>query len=266
MLIDRARHLGWNRPQPHQAIRALLRAHPLSAASLPSAAPSSDNSALCCDLDQGQLGSCTANGWAQALYMELMREGQAAFIPSRLANYWWNRNRDGNAAEDVGASVGGAFEVGADLGIPEEAAWPYEVARVADCPTPDVYRNAYDRKGLVRTNYFPLDCTADIMIETIERVLTSGRGIAFGCQVSEAFCSTLPSGIVQAPGPDDMIAGGHCMVVVGHNRDEQWFLVKNSWGEWGEPGQPPGCFRMAYSYMELASDLWFVSLSTGGLR
>ena len=97
-------------------------------------------------------------------------------------------------------------------------------------------------------------------------MLTSGRGVAFGVRVSEVFCATLPSGIVQAPGIYDRIAGGHALTAVGYNRAERWVLVRNSWGPWGEPGLPPGCFRMAYSYFATADDCWFVALSTGGLR
>jgi hypothetical protein len=258
--------LGWTSPLDDQVIRALSKAHPLSSIKLPLAAPTSDNSALCCDLDQGQLGSCTANGAAQVLYMEMAREGLPAFIPSRLAGYYWNRNNDGNATEDTGATVGGAFEVMADMGVPEEAVWPYDVSRFAVAPTPDVDRNAFDRKGSVNVNYIPVRLYGDDLIAMLERVLTSGRGVAFGVTVSEEFCGSWPSGIIQPLGPNDAVAGGHCMSLAGHNHAEQWFLVKNSWGaEWSEPGQPAGCCRFSYAAIKQGSDFWFCSLSTGGV-
>jgi C1A family cysteine protease len=263
--VTTARALGWSPPSLEQQIRHLCKAHPLSSVKLPAAAPTSDNSALCCDLDQGQLGSCTANGAAQVLYMELVREGLPAFIASRLAVYYWNRNRDGNALEDTGASVGGSFEVVSDMGVPEEAVWPYDVARFAVAPTPDVDRNAYDRKGSVDVNYIPVRLYGDELIATLERVLTSGRGVAFGITVSEKFCGTWPDGIIQPLKPSDTPAGGHCMSLIGHNHAEQWFLVKNSWAPtWSEPGQPPGCCRFSYDAIKQGSDFWFVSLSTGG--
>lgn len=265
MLIDRAKHVGWRSPQPHQVVSALLRAHPLSAIQLPDAAQRSDNSALCIDLDQGGQGSCTANAWAQTLAMEMRREGREVFTPARRANYWWNRNRDGNAAEDTGATVGGAFEVGAIMGVPSEIVCPYDDKVFAARPSPDVDRDAYDRRGNLRVNYFPIIEAGAAFLDTIERVLTSGRGVAFGVSVSEAFCSTLPSGIVQAPTAADKIAGGHALTAVGHDREAGYFLIKNSWGAWGEPGQPLGCFRMSYDYMATAGDCWFVALSTGGL-
>ena len=38
--------------------------------------------------------------------------------------------------------------------------------------------------------------------------------------------------------------GGHAVLLVGYNDDEQYFIVKNSWGTWwGEDGY----FRIAYS-------------------
>jgi hypothetical protein len=266
MLVDHANHVGWTPPTEKQKIRALLRAHPFEAAKLPAAKPTSDNSALCCTLDQLDLGACTANAWAQVLYMELRRENLGAFVPSRLANYFFNRHHDGNDLVDSGASIGGAFEVGADMGVAEEAVWPYLTERFRMRPPPDVDRNGYDRKGKVNTHYFPIHASGDNLIETIERVLTSRRGVAYGRLVTAAFCSTLPSGVIQPPVPDDVIAGGHAETIVGHNRAERWFLIKGSWGaDFHEPGYPPGCYRLAYETVADGSDFWFCNLSTGGL-
>lgn len=257
---------GWSPPSLEQQVRALCKAHPLSSVKLPLAAPTSDNSALCCDLDQKSIGSCTANGAAQVLYMELVREGLPAFIAARLAIYFWNRNRDGNASQDTGASVGGSFEVVSDMGVPEEAVWPYDVERFAVAPTPDVDRNAFDRKGSVDVNYIPVRLEGDTLIAMLERVLTSGRGVAFGITVSEEFCSTWPTGIIKPLGPLDTAAGGHCMSIIGHSHAEKWFLVKNSWGPtWSEPGQPAGCCRFSYDAIKQGSDFWFCSISTGGV-
>lgn len=267
MLVDRARHLGWQKPADKQTIRALCRALPIAAIDLPAAAPSSDNSALCCDLDQGPLGSCTANAWSQVVYMEMLREGHESFIPSRLANYYYNRYRDGSASEDVGDTVGGAFEVGADMGVAAEVVWPYDVSRFAQRPPAEVDRDAFDRRGKVRTNYFPILGSNAAIIDQIERVLTSGRGVAFGRPVTMAFCSKLPSGIVQPPTADDMLAGGHAETIVGHDRAAGYFLIKGSWGrDFHEPGYPPGCYRIAYETVLGGSDFWFVALdATGGL-
>ena len=41
--------------------------------------------------------------------------------------------------------------------------------------------------------------------------------------------------------------GGHAVLLVGYNDDEQYFIVKNSWsGKWGEDGY----FKIAYSEMD----------------
>jgi hypothetical protein len=259
---------GWRKPTQEQVIRALLKAHPLKAIQLPSAASSSDNSELCCSLDQGSLGSCQTNTVAQTFFMEQTREGVfQPFIASRLAGYFWNRNRDGNADEDVGATIGGSYEVFADMGVPAESAWPYLIENFAVRPYPSVDRDAFDRKGTVGINYFPIHEFGDSLISTMEQVLSSGRGVSFGVAVSESFCSTPPTGIIQPPTSKDVIAGGHALTVVGHNRAQGWGLVKNSWSDaWGEKGLPPGCCRMSYSYLAMASDCWFCGLSTGGLR
>lgn len=267
MLVDRARHLGWQKPteERHGKNVERCKAKRFAAIELPEAAPSSNNSALCCDLDQGPLGSCTANAWAQVLYMEMVRAGLEAFIPSRLANYYWNRYRDGNVGSDTGASVGGAFEVGADMGVPSEIVWPYLVERFAHRPSPDTDQDAFDRKGKMRVNYFPIMGTDDAIIDMIERVLTSGRGVAFGRPVTEAFCSTLPSGIIQPPSSRDILAGGHAESLVDHDRSAGYFLVEGSWGrDFHEPGFQPGSYRLSYETVLGGSDFWFCGLSTGG--
>ena len=154
------------------------------------------------------------------------------------------------------------------MGVPSEIVCPYDDKVFAYRPGPEVDRDAFDRRGELRVNYFPIIDVDAALINAIERVLTSGRGVAFGISVSEAFCATLPSGIVKAPGQNDKIAGGHCLTIVGHNRAERWFLVKNSWSAaWSEPGQPNGCCRFSYDYVaNLASDCWFCGLATGGAR
>ena len=49
--------------------------------------------------------------------------------------------------------------------------------------------------------------------------------------------------------------GGHAVLLVGYNDDEEYFMVKNSWGpDWGEDGY----FRIAYS--EMRSRVFFGGL------
>jgi C1A family cysteine protease len=52
--------------------------------------------------------------------------------------------------------------------------------------------------------------------------------------------------------------GGHCVLIVGYNTDDRYYIVRNSWGpEWGDQGY----FYMPFPYVEradLSSDFWMI--------
>ena len=256
MVVDRAKFLGWSKPTDRQTIRALYRAHPLHAISLPSAAPAANNSALTCRLDQLDRGTCHAQTVAQTIYMEQLREGKPPFVPSAMAIAYWTRNLDGNADVDSGACIGSSYFIAAEMGIPSEATWPYLSSRFVWRPAPYAYRDAFDRRGQVSVNYFPIVVNrADV----IERVLTSGRGVSFGVQVSEAFCAMLPNDVVQAPEPGERIAGGHALAEGGQVGRHAVHPLKQLCGKFhdriqaralraSEPCRPGGINAAARSY------------------
>ena len=53
--------------------------------------------------DQGQLGSCTANGIAAAIEFDRRKLGQKTFTPSRLFIYYNERVIEGTVNQDAGA-------------------------------------------------------------------------------------------------------------------------------------------------------------------
>jgi len=60
------------------------------------------------------------------------------------------------------------------------------------------------------------------------------------------------------PESDEKVMGGHAVLCIGYDDDEQMFIVRNSWGEsWGLGGY----FKMPYAFLtdpDLASDFWIV--------
>ena len=273
------RYTGWVRPTLEQQVRALRRANPEAGDSVLAsivAAPTSDNSAITCNLDQGQLGSCQSNGPAQAFFMAMVVAiangliAVEAFILARLWLYFEIRYIEGNVNDDAGGNIGDAFTMLAAKGVPPESAYPYVIAKFKDMPGPGVDRLAYDSKGAVGIQYHPISSIGTALISDVEKACTAKMGVVFGCSVSEEFCSTMPSRTVQAPTSQADVAGGHCMTVVGHDHAGKRFLVKNSWGsDWHDPAAPDGCFWMAYSYFTDpnfgASDVWIVSAVPTGV-
>jgi hypothetical protein len=272
MTMER-KHLGWHKPTLEQQVRALRGSHPEAGDSILAgitAAPSSDLSAQTCDLDQGQLGSCTANGIAQGVFVAEMVAGLPAAVLARLWLYFSERALEGTISQDAGANIGDGYRILAGKGIPPESAYPYDISKFTRDPGPAVDRLAFDSKGALGVNYHPISSTGATLISDVEKALTAKMAVTFGCSVSEEFCSTIPSGTVQAPKSQADVAGGHCMCVCGHDHAGKRFLVKNSWGrDWHDPSAPAGCFWFAYSWFTDpnfgASDCWCVLVVPKGI-
>ena len=84
--------------------------------------------------DQGQLGSCTANGIAAAIEFDQRKQGNKEFVPSRLFIYYNERVIEGTVSQDSGAQIRDGVKVVAKLGAPPETDWPYNIAKFAQKP------------------------------------------------------------------------------------------------------------------------------------
>jgi hypothetical protein len=274
------RAIGWTPPTPRQTMRALYRAHPearcsvlfgikaLYYAAIPRASLPSPV------LNQGLLGSCTANAWTLALYVAMVKQGIPAFIAARLAIYYGERAMEGTIDQDSGAAIADGAAFLASYGIPKESDWPYDVSHFTVAPGPQVAHDAFDGHGQVGLNYHPISSTGDQLIEDIGAAVTAGMVPVFGCLVTEAFCSSQPSGTIHAPSDGDAIAGGHAEGIVIFDRANERVGVQNSWGgegEWGDPDPelPTGCWWMGFDYLTHprfgASDIWIISSLPAGV-
>jgi C1A family cysteine protease len=60
------------------------------------------------------------------------------------------------------------------------------------------------------------------------------------------------------PSPKETVVGGHAVMAVGYDDSQNWFIVRNSWGEgWGLKGY----FTLPYAYLleqNLANDFWTI--------
>jgi hypothetical protein len=202
--------------------------------------------------------------------MALVKAGLAPFVLARLALYYNERGLEGTTDRDVGANIGDGFRILALKGVADESVWPYDIEKFAVNPGPSYDVPAFDSRSTLGVCYHPISSFGSQLIHDVECALTLGMGVVFGCTVSEKFCSTMPSGTVEAPGPTDVIAGGHCLCVVGFDHDKQRLTIKNSWSDlWRDPAAPPGCCFMSYRYFldpeYGASDIWVVSTIPKGL-
>lgn len=242
---------GWIRDIPDQR-DYLFAAAPVTLAALPAKIDLRSN---CPPVyDQGQLGSCTANGIAAAVQFDRMKQKQLPdFIPSRLFVYYNERVIEHTVSSDSGAMIRDGIKSVAQQGVCPETEWPYDIAKFTNPPSAGCYKDALKYKvvqyqRLVQNTNQMKGCVA------------SGYPFVFGFTVYESFESpqVAKSGVVPMPGPTEKVLGGHCMCVVGYDDSQQRFIVRNSWAAtWGMQGY---C-TMPYAYLtdsNLASDFWTI--------
>ncbi len=208
--------------------------------------------------NQGQLGSCTANGIAAAIEFDQRKQGNKEFTPSRLFIYYNERVMEGTVNQDAGAQVRDGIKSVATLGAPPETDWPYDVSEFAKKPPAAAYTDA--TQDLV-TAYARV---AQVLTQ-MQGCLAEGYPFVFGFTVYDSFESdtVAQTGIVPIPASGESVLGGHCVVAVGYDDTKRMFIIRNSWGnDWGLNGY---CM-MPYEYLirsTLASDFWTIRSVSG---
>jgi C1A family cysteine protease len=208
--------------------------------------------------DQGQLGSCTANGIAGAIEFDQRKQGTKEFTPSRLFIYYNERVIEGTVNQDSGAQVRDGIKSVATIGAPPERDWPYDTKQFAQKPPAAAYSDA--KQDLV-SSYARVAQN----VTQMQGCLAEGYPFVLGFTVYESFESedVAESGIVPMPVSGEAVVGGHCVAAVGYDDSKRDFIVRNSWGTgWGMNGY---CM-MPYEYLlspQLASDFWTIRTVTG---
>lgn len=213
-------------------------------------------------VDQGAIGSCTANALAGLLgYLEVRQladglnqepfELAKVYTPfSRLFIYYNERALEGDPGEDGGAELRDGIKTMAKLGACSEETWPYGQTFLFEKPAVYAYTEALSHRITGYTRLQSLD--------HVRGVVSTGFPVAFGftCYESLEEPEVAATGILPMPGPDESPIGGHAVVAVGYDDDTERLLVRNSWGTgWGIQGY----FWMPYDYFKmLASDFWWI--------
>ena len=204
--------------------------------------------------DQGQLGSCTGNGWAGAVEFLLKKQGLQDFTPSRLFIYYNEREIENDVSTDAGASISDGAHVVSTQGCPHEALWPYIIDNFAEPPPAAAYQD-----GLLHLALQVQQVSQDLT--SMKEVLASGLPIVIGFTVFPSFetATVTRTGTVPLPGHHERSVGGHCVVLVGYDDSQSRFIIRNSWGpSWGAQGYG----TMPYAYLtnaRLSSDFWMAT-------
>ena len=203
-------------------------------------------------LDQGELGSCTANAIANAFRFDEMKQRTAGpMAPSRLFIYYNERAMEGTIQSDAGAQIRDGIKSVVKLGVCPETDWPYDIAKFARKPPAKAYQDALKHQALSYQRVVQ-------SLSQMKGCLAAGYPFVFGFSVYESFESqaVARSGKVPMPGAKEKNLGGHAVLAVGYDDASQNVIVMNSWSAtWGDKG----CFYLPYAYINdgnLARDFW----------
>lgn len=238
---------GWNRSLPD--MRDFYYSSPMTLTASP---PLVDLRPGCPAVyDQDSLGSCTAQAIAGLVEYLKKKQAKEVFTPSRLFIYYNERLIEGTVREDAGATIRSGLKVVSQLGSPHESLWWYNIDKFAVKPSRKVYVDGLNHQVLHYTR------VSNTNLYDMRACLASGFPIVGGFAVYSSFESSAVAntGIVPMPTKSESLLGGHAILIVGYDDVKQRFIVRNSWGNWGDKGY---CY-MPYIYLtntQLADDFW----------
>ena len=183
--------------------------------------------------NQGHLNSCTANAAVGALEYHYRRYRDMPVDLSRLFVYYNTRRLNGTLQQDMGATIPESMASILAYGACQEANWPYDPARIAMEPPQGAY---LEGKSFEAVQYARVPGAQGAQVALAQDLPVSfGIWLPRRCYEEATTTGRIPD-LTQAE-KQAPPSGGHAMLIVGYNDDEQTFLVRNSWGsEWGEGG------------------------------
>ena len=207
--------------------------------------------------DQGSLGSCTGNAIAGAIELLYKRQNRTLDI-SRLFIYYYERLFIGTVNYDSGAYIRDGIKACYTYGAPTENLWPYNISKFRSVPSKEALIDAAKRKV---TSY---QRAADF--NQVIDAITSGYPVTIGFSVYSSFDTNTVARTGIMPYPNikkEKLLGGHAVLIVGYNKNNDTFIVRNSWGKyWGDNGY----FYMPFQVIKntnMSSDFWVIkSIST----
>jgi C1A family cysteine protease len=202
--------------------------------------------------DQGKLGSCTGNAIAGAIELLHKRQSRTLDI-SRLFIYYYERKFIGTVNYDSGAYIRDGIKACYTYGAPTENLWPYNISKFKMQPHKTAIVDALKRK--VTSYQRALD------FNQVMDSITSGYPVTIGFNVYSSFDSpaVAKTGIMPYPNVNkERLLGGHAVLIVGYNKTNNTFIVRNSWGtRWGDNGY----FYMPFQVIQntsMSRDFWVI--------
>ncbi|MEM8908006.1 MAG: C1 family peptidase [Bacteroidota bacterium] len=189
--------------------------------------------------DQGKINSCTANAVAAAIYFDMVQQNwRKPFVPSRLFIYYNERalandlDEQRYGARGAPVSLRNCIKSVHEQGYCEERLWPYDTEKLYQQPPAE----AFDSARLHHTYEYR---RIDHKINLLKDCLSDGFPFLLGIPVYPSFetAQVIQDGQVPMPQADEKQIGGHAILVVGYDEEQQHFIFRNSLGSgWGADG------------------------------
>lgn len=210
--------------------------------------------------DQEQTNSCTANAVVGALEYHQRRSGLPLTDLSRLFTYYNARQLANTEEVDCGSQIHHAMASVLAHGVCDERIWPFMPHLCTVRPSAQAYADA-TRHQAIQYGRAPLgDATMS--------AVAAGIPVVFGTRIPSAFYQIAQqTGAMPMPGPiRQASAGGHAMLIVGYDRNEQIWIVRNSYGvSFGERGYMRIPFKTLSAY-SMPVDFWTIgAIETNGI-
>ena len=207
--------------------------------------------------NQSHSNSCVANATADALEILQGLNGTTVDQMSRLFIYWNSRVYTSDTDKDEGTYIRNAFDSLTTLGTCREETWAFDLNKIYVQPNLFAYKEANDNKI---NAFYRINGTGTSRADMVEMAVLSSHPVVFGTAVSQAFCNFYGEGIWSPP---TSIVGNHAMIITGvrNNHRGREFLIRNSWGNWGD-SEFPGHAWLSESYITspLSDDFWVPTL------
>lgn len=211
-------------------------------------------------VDQGQLGSCTANaigaGLMEYLEKKQLRNDTKDFVSlSRLFLYYQERKLEGTINSDSGAQLRDGMKVVHKIGVCPETDDPYDISKFTNTPSKKAEKDAPAHRI---DEYHRVSS-----LHTLKAALAEGHPVVIGMIVFESFEgeSAQENGFIPTPKHGEQELGGHALLAAGyddtleHDGNKGYLIVRNSWGDaWGDKGY---CY-IPYDFVALGliTDMW----------
>lgn len=256
---DRTDHVvrafGWKYRKPDPRNWRLAKILPKPKVALPSSFSLLDEGLTPPVKDQGMEGSCTGHAFvvmkgSQELYAKTFPQGGLSerYIYNGARALENRLNEEGAYSEDLFIVARKGL---ADVppGLCREETWPYMnfVDQQKWPPSQNAQAEAPDWKIL---SYAQLNQPGDDAVENVKQAIYQLRSAVYiGIPWPQSWMEPDESGKLPMPGPNDTVAGGHAIAIVGWDDTLQEFLIQNSWGDWGP--------LHGYAWFPYAAISWF---------